>query len=192
MTDSTIIKKSNSPKGFRIMKNIVLVGLMGAGKSTVGRKLAEHIGVRFIDSDNEIVEAAKCSISDIFEIYGETAFRDLEKRVILRLLSEEPMIIATGGGAFINPEIREEIEKYGFSIWLSADIETLLDRVSRRNTRPLLETGNKREILSKLMNERNHLYALADAEIDNSHENQAKLIANIIISLKENNVLKEI
>src|SRR5579871_6787528 len=117
---------------------VVLVGLMGAGKSTIGRRLARDIGLDFIDSDSEIMEAAGCSISDIFAIYGEDLFRDLEKRVMLRLLNHEPVVIATGGGAFINPEIREAIREKAVSIWLRADLNVLVERVSRRNTRPIL------------------------------------------------------
>src|SRR5271154_5592836 len=119
-------------------KPVILVGLMGAGKTTVGRRLASAVGLPFIDSDQEIVEAAGCSIADIFELYGETIFRDLEQRVLLRLVSSEPCVIATGGGAFINPAIRAAIREKAISVWLKADLDILLERVSRRDTRPLL------------------------------------------------------
>lgn len=152
---------------------MVLVGLMGAGKSTVGKRLARDLSMDFVDSDNEIVDAAGCSISDIFEIHGETIFRDLEKRVILRLLDHEPCVIATGGGAFINPEIREELKERAISVWLRADLDVLLERVSRRSNRPLLEQGDKREILERLMQERYPIYEQSDLIVDSglgSHE----------------------
>ena len=152
---------------------IVLVGLMGAGKSTVGRRLAATLGVNFIDSDIEITEAAGCSISDIFESYGEPIFRDLEQRVILRLMMGEPSVIATGGGAFIQPAIRNAIADKAISVWLKADLPILLERVSRRDNRPLLKTGDKGEILQKLIDERYPIYAQANITIDSnngSHE----------------------
>jgi len=173
-----------------IHKTIVLVGLMGAGKSTVGRRLSEEIDVPFMDSDNEIVEAANCSIAEIFEVYGEQKFRDLEQRVIVRLLGEGPMILATGGGAFMNAQVREAIASHGFSIWLDAEIDVLLDRVSRRNNRPLLINGDKREILEKLISERSPYYALADLKVDNGAGNQAKVVSDIIELLKAKNILE--
>ena len=167
-------------------KPIVLVGLMGAGKSTIGRRLAAALSLPFTDSDAEIVEAAGCSIADIFEAYGETIFRDLEQRVMLRLLSQSPGIIATGGGAFINPEIRSCIKEKSVSIWLRADIDVLIERVSRRDTRPLLKTGDKGIILSKLMEERYPIYAEADITIDSSaglHETVVENILNALTAL---------
>lgn len=164
-------------------KPIVLVGLMGAGKSTVGKRLAGALGVDFVDSDNEIAEAAGCSISEIFETYGETMFRDLEKRVLVRLLSNGACVIATGGGAFMNEEIREQIKERTLSIWLRADLEVLVERVSRRDTRPLLKTGDKREILQRLMDERYPIYAQADITIDSNsgpHDTVVTDILNIL------------
>lgn len=149
-----------------IDKPIVLVGLMGAGKSTVGKRLAAVLGVDFVDSDNEIAEAAGCSISEIFEVYGESMFRDLEKRVMIRLLSGNPCVIATGGGAFMNGEIRAEIKARTLSIWLRAELPVLIERVSRRDTRPLLKTGDKSEILKRLIDERYPVYAEADLMVD--------------------------
>ena len=165
-------------------KPIVLVGLMGAGKSTVGKRLANALGVDFVDSDNEIAEAAGCSISEIFETYGETMFRDLEKRVLTRLLSSPPCVIATGGGAFINEDIRTEIKSRTLSIWLRADLDVLVERVSRRDTRPLLKTGDKREILQRLMDERYPIYAQADITIDSSHEQHEIVVDRIIEALR--------
>ena len=169
----------------QLTKPIVLVGLMGAGKSTIGRRLATALGLNFIDSDNEIVEAAGCSIADIFESYGEAIFRDLEQRVLLRLLGSEPCVIATGGGAFIQPAIRTAIKEKSISIWLKADLEVLLDRVSRRDTRPLLKTGDKSVILSKLMEERYPIYAEADITIDSNAGMHEDVVGNIMRALRE-------
>src|ERR1700733_13963353 len=108
---------------FTLHKPVVLIGLMGAGKTTIGRRLASALSLNFIDSDHEIIEAAGCSIADIFEIYGEAIFRDLEQRVLLRLIASEPRVIATGGGAFINPVIRAAIKEKAVSIWLKADLD---------------------------------------------------------------------
>jgi len=167
-----------------LTRPLVLVGLMGAGKTTIGRRLAKEIGLDFYDSDVEITEAAGCSISDIFALYGEPIFRDLEKRVMQRLLtSEEPAVIATGGGAFINTEVRQLIKDNSTSLWLRADLDTLEDRVSRRNTRPLLEQGDKRAILSRLMEERYPVYAQADLQINSgngAHELIVDQIANMV------------
>jgi shikimate kinase len=172
-----------------LARPLVLVGLMGAGKTTIGKRLADRIGVRFVDSDHEIVEAAACSIPDIFEVYGEAIFRDLERRVLLRLLGEKPMVIATGGGAFMNPDIRAAISGRAVSIWLRADIEVLLERVCRRNNRPLLENGDKRAILDRLMHERSPTYALADMVVDNNLGHHEKVVVDIVELLQQ---LKEI
>ena len=162
---------------------LVLIGLMGAGKSTIGRRLAKQIGWRFVDSDEEIEAAAGCSIADIFTIHGEPIFRDLEKRVITRLLGEAPMVLATGGGAWIQPGVREIIKQQATSVWLRAELEVLTDRVSKRNHRPLLETGDKREILDKLMQERYPLYEEADVIIDSSHGPHETVVERVITAL---------
>ncbi len=164
---------------------IILVGLMGAGKSTIGRRLAATLNMGFVDSDNEIVEAAGCSISDIFESYGENIFRDLEQRVLLRLISGEPMVIATGGGAFIQQSVREAIKNKAISIWLKADLPVLLERVSRRDNRPLLKTGDKSEILQKLIDERYPVYANADITIDSNHGSHEAVVEDIVTALKK-------
>ena len=166
-----------------LRKPIVLVGLMGAGKSTIGRRLGQSLGLPFVDSDTEIAEAAGCSISDIFEGYGEAIFRDLEQRVLLRLVSGEPCVIATGGGAFINPEIRAAIKEKAVSVWLKADLEVLLERVSRRDTRPLLRTGDKGEIMARLMSERYPVYAEADICIDSNAGMHDAVVEQIVAAL---------
>lgn len=168
-----------------LTRPVVLVGLMGAGKSTIGRRLSGVLGLPFMDSDNEIAEAAGCSISDIFESYGEAIFRDLEKRVLLRLINSAPCIIATGGGAFINPEIRSAVKEKAISIWLKADLDVLLERVSRRDTRPLLRTGDKGEILARLMQERYPVYAEADIVIDSNAGLHEAVVEHIVATLGE-------
>lgn len=168
-----------------LTKPIVLVGLMGAGKSTVGKRLASVLNVEFVDSDNEIADAAACSISDIFETYGEAIFRDLEKRVLMRLLGSTPCVIATGGGAFMNQEIRDEIKTRTTSVWLKADLDVLVERVSRRDTRPLLRTGDKDEILSRLMEERYPIYQQADICINSNAGSHDAVVGEIIHKLKQ-------
>lgn len=145
---------------------VVLIGLMGAGKSRIGRELAARLGLTFVDADTEIVKAAGCSIADIFELYGEQAFRDVEQRVISRLLNNKVQIIATGGGAFMNGEIRKGIAQHGISLWLRAALDVLVKRTGRRGGRPLLAGGDARLILKELMDERYPVYAGADIVVD--------------------------
>lgn len=163
---------------------LVLIGLMGAGKTSVGHRLAKQIGWKFVDSDEEIEAAAGCSISDMFAVYGEAIFRDLEQRVIARLLKEPEIVLATGGGAWMQPDVRKMILAQATSIWLRADIEVLVERVSRRNHRPLLETGDKRSILEKLIEVRYPVYALADRVIDSSNGSHEKVVEHIIALLE--------
>lgn len=143
-------------------RTIALVGLMGAGKSTVGKRLAEALGRDFFDSDNEIERAAGLSISDIFTLHGEAEFRRGERRVLERLLSEAPHVLATGGGAYLDPETRQLLRDRAITIWLNADLETLWRRVSRRSHRPLLKADNPKGVLSKLLTERTPIYEQAD------------------------------
>lgn len=160
---------------------LVLIGLMGVGKSTVGRRLAKKLKRTFIDSDAEIEEAAGCSISDIFTIHGEPIFRDLEQRVIKRLLtSGKPLVIATGGGAWIQPAVRELIKREATSVWLRAELDVLVERVSRRNYRPLLQKGDKREILNKLMTERYPVYAEADFTVDSGQGPHERVVQGVL------------
>jgi shikimate kinase len=147
-------------------KPIVMIGLMGAGKSRIGRELAAKMALPFVDADEEIVKAAGCSVSDIFELYGEDAFRDVESRVITRLLNGKVQIIATGGGAFINPDIRKAIASKGISLWLRAELDILVERTGRRGGRPLLAGGDSEAILKGLMDERYPVYADADIIVD--------------------------
>ena len=176
--------KTADNSGWRA-RPLVLVGLMGAGKSTIGRRLAKQIGWRFVDSDEEIELAAGCSIADIFSIHGEPIFRDLDKRVIARLLGEEPLVLATGGGAWMQEGVREIIKARATSVWLRAELDVLTDRVSKRNHRPLLETGDKREILDNLMSERYPIYALADVIVDSSIGPHEQVVERAIAALEE-------
>lgn len=144
---------------------IVLVGLMGVGKSTVGRRLAQRLALPFVDADHAIVEAAGMTIAEIFDRYGEDHFRDGERRVIARLMDGQPKVIATGGGAFINEQTRGLLLEKSIVIWLDADVETLLERVGRKNDRPLLRDGNPKEILMRLAQERNPVYAKAHVHV---------------------------
>ena len=149
-----------------IDRTVVLVGLMGAGKTAVGKRLARRLGVPFFDADHEIEQAAGCPITEIFAGWGEPAFRDCERRVIRRLLNGPPHILSTGGGAFIDPETRSAIACGAVSIWLRATLEVLLARTARRKSRPLLNTGDPRTILSDLIARRHPIYAEADIVVD--------------------------
>lgn len=166
--------------------SIVLVGLMGAGKTCVGRRLAKAMGKDFVDADEEVEAAAGCSVSDIFETYGEPAFRDLERKVIARLLDGPPKVVATGGGAFMNDETRDLIRGRATSVWLRADLDLLVKRTtnSRRGmVRPLLANDNPRATLERLMQERYPVYAEADVvadTFDESPDNTAKRILGIL------------
>jgi shikimate kinase len=149
----------------RIDRPIVLVGLMGAGKSTVGRRLARRIGLAFVDADEEIERAADRSIPEIFDRYGEAVFRDGERRVIARLLAGPAKVIATGGGAFMDEKTRALILARCTAIWLDADTETLAERVGRRNHRPLLRGGDPKAVIEALAERRNPLYAEAHLRV---------------------------
>jgi shikimate kinase len=144
---------------------IVLIGLMGAGKTTVGRRLAQRLGLPFVDADEEIEAAAGMTISEIFQMFGEAYFRDGERRVIARLIDGSPKVIATGGGAFMNERTRALILENATAVWLEADLDTLVERVRRRSTRPLLKDRDPREVLGELAKVRNPIYALAPIHV---------------------------
>ncbi|MCK4939552.1 MAG: shikimate kinase [Rhodospirillaceae bacterium] len=175
---------SNPPSNGADERTIVLVGLMGAGKSSIGRRLAKHLGIRFIDADDEIEKAAGLSIDDIFEIYGEDEFRSGERRVILRILDEGPCVLATGGGAFMDTNVRDIIKKNAVSVWLKVDLDTLLERTSRRGGRPLLKTGDPAKVLGKLMDERYPVYATADITIESGNDTLDKMVSKIANALE--------
>jgi len=149
-----------------LKRTVALIGMMGAGKSSVGRRLARRLGAPFRDADSEIEAAAGCTIAEIFARFGESEFREGERRVILRLLGQPPHVLATGGGAILDTATRAGIAENAVSVWLRAPIELLLARVERRTTRPLLEGGSAREKLERLLAEREPLYAQADIIVD--------------------------
>ncbi len=159
----------NETAALEIDRSLVLVGLMGAGKSCIGRKLAQKLRLPFVDADNEIEKAAGCSIADIFETRGEEEFREGERRVIARLLDGPPMVLATGGGAFMDPLTREKVKECGISIWLRADLDLLVRRTAKRNHRPLLNKGNPRQILRDLIQKRYPTYSEAEIVVDSQN-----------------------
>jgi shikimate kinase len=164
-------------------RTIVLVGLMGAGKSKIGRRLAARLNLPFFDSDHEIEAAAGESIEEIFTNRGERVFRDGERRVIARLLAQPVHVLATGGGAFMDPVTRQLIGERGISIWLRADLDVLVARVSRRNNRPLLKSGNVRAILGALIEERHPVYAKADVVVDSGEGSPEATVSRAIVAL---------
>ncbi|MBV6632001.1 MAG: shikimate kinase [Alphaproteobacteria bacterium] len=164
----------------KLDRSIVMVGLMGAGKSSIGRRLANRLGLPFVDADNEIEKAAGCTITEIFDRFGEDAFRDGERKVIKRLMDGDVKVLSTGGGAFMDDETRALIGDNGVSIWLRADLDLLVQRCSRRNTRPLLEKGDPREILSNLIEERYPVYGEADITIDAGDRDHEDTVDRVI------------
>jgi shikimate kinase len=150
----------------RVAKTVVFVGLMGVGKTCIGRRLAHRLDLPFVDADREIEEAAGCTIPDIFERHGEKYFREGERRVILRLLDNPAHVLSTGGGAILDPQTRARIHERAVSIWLRADLDLMMKRVSRRSDRPLLQVTDPRARLQELMTERYPLYAEADITVD--------------------------
>ena len=168
---------------YNLQKSIVLVGFMGAGKSSVGKKLSEEISVPFVDSDDEIELAAGMSVSEIFEQFGEAYFRAGEERVIKRLLSSHPRIIATGGGAFMSRTLRSLIKLHGVSVWLKADFETLWDRIQGKRNRPLLEVKDPKSVLNKLLKERDQFYQEADISVHSKKTGTHSYMVSKLIKL---------
>ena len=152
--------------GRRLERTVALVGMMGVGKSTVGKKLAESLGSPFVDSDDEIVRAAGLSVQEIFQRHGESEFRRGERRVIERLLNGPPIVLATGGGAYIDPDTRALLKEKATTIWLRANLDLIWKRVNRRDTRPLLKQENPKQVLADLLALRTPIYAEADIAID--------------------------
>ena len=161
-------------------RSVVFVGLMGAGKTAIGRKVAGMLGLPFTDSDHEIESVSRMTIPDLFERYGEAEFRSLEQRVIVRVLESGPQVLSTGGGAFMNAQTRDAIAAYGLSVWLKADVDTLLDRVSKKQNRPLLKNADPRAVLERLMLERNPVYALADVTVATRDERKEVIAGEVI------------
>ena len=167
---------------FRLRRPVVLVGLMGAGKTTVGRRLAARLGVPFADSDDAVEEAARMTIPEIFARLGEPAFRDGERRVIARLLDGPPQVIATGGGAFMAGESRALIKERAVSVWLRADLAVLVERTAKRGGRPLLAGRAPADVLAELIAARHPVYAEADLTIDSGAEDRHEAVAERILA----------
>jgi shikimate kinase len=176
-------RRAMSLRRFVPGRTIVLVGLMGAGKSKIGRRLAARLNLPFFDSDHEIEAAAGESIEEIFANRGEQVFRDGERRVIARLLAQPVHVLATGGGAFMDPATRQLIGARGVSLWLRADLDVLVSRVSRRNNRPLLKSGNARAILGALIEQRHPVYVQADVVVDSGEGSPELTVSRAIAAL---------
>ncbi|MEP3226883.1 MAG: shikimate kinase [Parasphingorhabdus sp.] len=177
-------EESGEKCGLLIEKPLVLIGLMGVGKTTVGRRLAKKLDMPFVDADEEIEKAADLKISEIFDRFGEDYFRDGERRVIARLMEDGHNVIATGGGAFMNSETRALILSKSTAIWLDADIDILVKRVARRDTRPLLRNGDPETILRDLARKRNPIYATAHLHVTGNDAPHDLTVDNIIKALK--------
>jgi shikimate kinase len=167
----------------RLDRPVVLIGLMGVGKSSVGKRLARKLNIPFIDADDAIEEAAGCSIAEIFKRYGEAEFRAGEQRVIKRLLEAGPHILATGGGAVVDPQTRSRILEKGLAVWLHADIDILVERTAKRDTRPLLKNGDPYQTLSQLLEARNAYYAQAPLHVQSARGPHETTVDAILAAL---------
>jgi shikimate kinase len=183
MPRRSIAKEVETVKQLLNGRSIVLVGLMGAGKSTIGRRLAQKLGLAFIDADAEIEQAAGRSVEDIFRDHGEASFREGERRVIARLLESGPQVLATGGGAFMNEETRNNISRRGIAVWLKADIALLMKRVRRRDNRPLLKAENPEEVMQTLIEQRYPVYSQADIIVESRDVPHSSIVSDVIRAL---------
>jgi len=170
--------------GLKLDRTLALVGLMGAGKTTIGRRLAQALGLPFADADSEIVSAAGASVEEIFAQHGECEFRRGERQVIARLLAGPPHVLATGGGAFIDPRTRELMKSRAISIWLKAPLDVLMKRVARRDDRPLLKEDDPRAVMQRLMDERYPIYAEADLTIETGAGPHNAAVLEILATLR--------
>lgn len=182
-----IISGMTSNTNINLDRPIVMVGLMGAGKTSVGRMLARRLDIPFVDSDKEIEAAAGCSVVDIFSLYGEEEFRRVEERVLARLLSSPPYlkVISTGEGAFITPAVRKLALEKALTIWLKADLDLLVKRTNFRDTRPQLLNADSKKILSTLIAERYKIYAEADIVVETNDEHLSKTLAKTVAAIKK-------
>jgi shikimate kinase len=178
--DRDIVEKVRRALGQR---SLVLVGLMGCGKSSIGKRLATKLGLGFVDADEEIERVAQKSISEIFSDHGEDFFRDRESKVITRLLATGPQVLATGGGAFMMPATREKIREAGISIWLRAELPVLMRRVGKRDTRPLLKGADPEGVMRALMEARYPIYAEADLTVESRDVPHDTIVSEIIDAL---------
>jgi shikimate kinase len=182
--DSDSPVQTDDPAPAFASRTIALVGLMGAGKSTVGRRLAEKLGRAFYDSDHEIEKAAGLSVADIFSLHGEEDFRRGEQKVLERLLNEAPHVLATGGGAYLNEDTRALMREKAVTIWLDADLETLWRRVQKKNTRPLLRRNDAKAVLENLLLERTPIYSQADLVVHSKEGPHGSTVNAIIKALQ--------
>jgi shikimate kinase len=186
--DRDIVERVRRALGQR---SLVLVGLMGCGKSSIGKRLAAKLGLPFIDTDEEIERVAQKSISEIFTDHGEAFFRDREAKVIARLLGSGPQVLATGGGAFMTPETRQKIREAGVSIWLRADLPVLMRRVGKRDTRPLLKNGDPEQVMRDLMAARYPIYAEADLTVESRDIPHESIVSEILAVLARHPALAQ-
>jgi shikimate kinase len=173
----------NTPSPLILPRTVALVGLMGAGKSAIGRRLAQRLGLPFVDADDEIERAAGCSISEFFERFGEAEFRNGERRVIARLLEGSPIVLSTGGGAYMDPATRALMREKALTVWLRAELDVLFDRVKKRAHRPLLRQGDPREILARLMEQRYPIYGEADLVVESTAQPADRTTEQVIEAL---------
>jgi shikimate kinase len=173
---------SSSP--LSVPRTVALVGLMGAGKSAIGKRLAIRLGLPFVDADDEIERAAGCSIAEFFERFGETEFRAGERRVISRLLAGPPHVLSTGGGAYMDAETRGLMRKHAITVWLRADLDVLYDRVRKRSHRPLLRQGDPKDILARLISQRYPVYAEADIVVESTAQPAEATTEQVIEALR--------
>ena len=166
-------------------RTIVLVGLMGAGKSSIGRRLAHRLGLPFVDADTEIEKAADLTIPEIFEKHGEPYFRAGEVRVVARILESGPQVLATGGGAYMNPDTRARIRERGISLWLRAELDVLMKWVKRRGDRPLLKADDPQAVLKRLMDERYPVYAEAALTVVSREASHEEVVDDVLAALAE-------
>jgi shikimate kinase len=185
MARRSIAKETQTVKARLGSRPIVLVGLMGAGKSSVGRRLAEKLGLPFVDADHEIEAAAGKTIPEIFADHGEAYFREGERRVIARLLANGAQVLATGGGAFMNEETRERIREHGISVWLKAPLDLLMKRVAKRQDRPLLKTEDPEAVMRELMAKRYPVYGMADIAVESRDVQHTVMVNDVIRALAQ-------
>ena len=185
MEGTTIFEPTAAEQARQVLgkRNLVLVGLMGAGKSAIGKLVASELSIPFIDSDHEIERVSRMTIPELFEKYGEPEFRKLENRVIKRLLRSGPRVLSTGGGAFMNKDTRGSIKAAGVSLWLDADLDTLWERVIKRDNRPLLKTENPKQTLENLMIARYPTYAEADLSVKSRDVKKDIVAAEVIAAV---------
>jgi shikimate kinase len=185
MAKRSLSKEIEQIRGKLAGRSIVLVGLMGAGKTTVGRRLADRLGLVFVDADHEIECAAGMTVPEIFAGHGEAYFRDGERKVIARLLDGGQQVLATGGGAYMNTETQAKIKERGVSVWLRADLPLLMKRVNRRSDRPLLSNGDARQTMERLMEQRYPVYASADLTVESRDVAHTAIVGDVLRALAE-------